>query len=130
LLLTAAGAAGVDTDKRPKTVAELIRKLEARDERSRLTAIRQLGRLGVAGREAVPALAKVMLHDPQANVRNQAAQALGQIGVPAVPELVRTLQNRDQATRLRAALALAQIGPEAKEAIRLFRFWVWHAGQT
>ncbi len=46
-----------------------------------------------------------------------AAQALGQIGKPAVPSLVQALRHRDPEVRRNAALVLARIGPPAAEAV-------------
>jgi len=46
-----------------------------------------------------------------------AAMALGRIGRPAVPSLIRTLSNRDPQVRKQAALVLARIGPDAADAV-------------
>jgi HEAT repeat protein len=46
-----------------------------------------------------------------------AADSLGRIGAPAVPELIQTLTHPQAAQRLRAARVLARIGPDAKDAV-------------
>ncbi len=66
------------------TIPELIRQLSSNDYQAHPQAARRLGNLGVAARDAVPALAKT-LHDPFVEARLAAAKALGQIGKPAVP---------------------------------------------
>lgn len=50
-------------------------------------------------------------------MREAAADALGRIGEPAVPELVRMLQDPDPALRRQAADVLARIGPRAGAAV-------------
>jgi HEAT repeat protein len=50
-------------------------------------------------------------------MHESATIALGRIGAAAVPDLVRALGDPDPGVRLRAAEALARIGPDAKEAV-------------
>jgi HEAT repeat protein len=71
--------------------------------------------LSVIGKPAVGPLATA-LRDPQAEVREVAAQALGAIGsdaAGAVPGLVLTLQDRSALVRWSAAEALGKIGAPA-----------------
>src|SRR5262249_41378813 len=98
------------------TISDLVRQLSSNDFHVRQHAAKQLGNLGLAPREAMPALAKA-LHDNFPEVRNGAGKALGQIGKPAVPVLVEALKHRDAGVRTRAARALGQAGPDAKEAV-------------
>jgi HEAT repeat protein len=76
-----------------------------------------LGRLGAEARSAVPALARA-LRSPDTLVRQQAALALGQIGVAddAVTALTAALADQEWTVRRQAALALGRIGPPAKAA--------------
>ena len=108
-----AAAAG---EQNPATIPDLIQQLSSNDFHTRQHAAWQLGNLGLAARDAVPALAKA-LHDPFPDVRSSAGKALGQIGPPAVGELVKALKDRDAGVRTRAAQALGQAGPDAKEAV-------------
>lgn len=103
-------------ERKPATITDLIAQLSSNDFHVRHQAARQLGNLGVAAREAAPALGK-LLRDPIAEVRSGAAKALAQIGKPAVEELIAALKDRDAAVRIRAAQALAQAGPDDKEAV-------------
>jgi HEAT repeat protein len=103
-------------EQKPATISDLIRQLSSNDFHARQHAARQLGNLGLAARDAVPALAKA-LHDNFPEVRGSAAKALGQIGTPAVGDLVKALKDRDAGVRTRAAQALGQAGPDAKEAV-------------
>ena len=50
-------------------------------------------------------------------VRRQIASALGRMGAEAVFGLVESLGDRNASVRYAAAVALAQIGPEAKAAV-------------
>ncbi|HWB08675.1 MAG TPA: HEAT repeat domain-containing protein [Pirellulales bacterium] len=82
----------------------------------RETAADALARIGDA---AVPALIDT-LHDPDQEVRAQAAQALARMGgkaAPAVDALIQALDDPNEEVRRGAARALGQIGPEAGEAV-------------
>jgi HEAT repeat protein len=116
ILASANLCCAADKEPKPATIPDLIQRLSSSDFNVRQHAARQLGNLGVAARDAVPGLGKV-LHDANPDVRGSAARALGQIGTPAVPELVKALKDRDAAVRTRAAMALGQAGPDAKEAV-------------
>jgi HEAT repeat protein len=76
-----------------------------------------LGYLGKGVDEAVPALLRAM-DDTQPQVRHEAVGALGLLKArAAVPAIVAMLREGDRPyLRVRAALALAQIGPDAEEA--------------
>lgn len=74
--------------------------------------------LAEIGKPAVPALVDV-LRGGHSYLRQQAAQALGQIGpeaLPAVPILTEALKDQDRALSLRAAEALGRIGAPAAAA--------------
>src|SRR5271154_3575001 len=60
------------------------------------------------------------LQDPDATVRRNAADQLGELGPEAksvIPELIKALDDKDFFVRRFAAKALGQIGPDAKEAL-------------
>jgi HEAT repeat protein len=79
-------------DPPPDSVADLVRKLDSDDAIYRLRAAHKLGDLGLAAREAVPALAKA-LRDKSPDVRARAAKSLAAIGAPAVPALIEALKD-------------------------------------
>jgi HEAT repeat protein len=110
--------------RKPKVVApakqpEVVRLRTIRAFREwgvRETAADALARIGDA---AVPALVDT-LHDPDQEVRAQAAQALARMGAkaaPAVDALVHALDDPNEEVRRGAARALGQIGSEAEEAV-------------
>ncbi len=57
------------------------------------------------------------LRDKDVHVRWMAARALGQMGTAAVPELREALGDQDREVRVLTAVALGKIGPEAKAAV-------------
>jgi HEAT repeat protein len=116
VLIAAPLGAAIGGEQQLATISDLVRQLSSNDFHVRQHAARQLGNLGLAARDAVPALGKA-LHDNFPEVRNSAGKALGQIGKPAVPVLVEALKHRDAGVRTRAAQALKQAGPDAKEAV-------------
>jgi HEAT repeat protein len=106
-----------------------------------------LGRIGPDAKDAVPALASVLLENDSA-LRGRAATALGaigpeakaavpklvlaledrstlesvvaalaKIGKPAVSGLTNALTDKNPAVRLGAAVALGRIGPDARSAV-------------
>jgi HEAT repeat protein len=103
-------------EKQPPTIPDLIQQLSSKDFHLRQQAAVQLGNLGLAAREAVPGLAK-LLHDVAPEVRQSAAKALGQIGKPAVPALTEALRDRDADARKNAARTLARLGSDAVPAV-------------
>lgn len=80
------------------------------------TAVRILGSLGPAAKDAIPALAE-RLNAIYGNYQSPAGDALGRIGAPAVPALVDALKNGNINTRETATKALGYIGPAASDAI-------------
>ncbi len=99
----------------------LIKDLQNPDESVRLRAAKELGKLGVAARDAIPALQNA-LKDADEDVRRVANSSLKAIHAATpidnpVQRLIRDLQNPDESVRLRAAKELGRIGPSAYEAI-------------
>ncbi|HZV05389.1 MAG TPA: HEAT repeat domain-containing protein [Gemmataceae bacterium] len=116
LVLSSAGLCLAAKEQKPATIPDLIGQLSSNDSLTRQRAAKQLGNLGLAARDAVPVLGK-LLHDAYPDVRSSAAKALGQIGTPAVPTLIEALKDPEIKNHARIANALAWIGPLAKEAV-------------
>jgi len=75
-----------------------------------VAAIKALGDLGPAGKDAVPILVGLLGH---MNV----FEALGKIGEPAVPDLIQALQAVEDNTRRATLRALEEMGPVAAPAV-------------
>ncbi len=91
-------------------------------------AVRHWGAIGlvkIPERYRKHAVARLtdMLEDPSPIVRVTAAQSLCRLNQPeaAVASLVKTLSDGDDATRVRAAVALGRIGEHARPAIPALR---------
>ncbi len=100
--LLGVGAAGESLLPRSKTAEQ--------------TTIDALSRIGTP---SVPALIAV-LHDPDPELRRDAAQALARIGSDAseaVPDLIAALDDQDASVRKFATRALGEIGPAAGRAV-------------
>lgn len=108
------GPAAVDPG--PKNLKHLIDRLESKYVVARLKAVRDLGNMGAAARDAVPALAKA-LHDVDEDVRKSASRALAKVGPAAMPILIEELKHSHFQFSKRAAFSLSLMGPEAAEAV-------------
>ena len=120
-----------------EAVAPLGQALTDRSLRVRHEVVNLLGRMGPAAEETVPALVETL---KQPSLRPSVIEVLGRIGPrakAAVPALVEALKEGPpgdikeeteispgfgkgtvhQSVRLRAVIALGQIGPEAKDAL-------------
>ena len=97
----------------------LIEGLQHKEEQVRLEASQNLLMTGPAAKAALPALKK-LLDDDKPAVRLEAALALVCIDVKesagAAPALIEGLKAGDQPAT-RAAKALAELGPVAKDAV-------------
>jgi HEAT repeat protein len=100
-------------------LAELLKAKET-DAEMRQQAARCLGLIGpAAATQGVPVLSEA-LKDPEAALREVAAESLGKFGVQArsaVPSLLALVEDKETTVRRAALSALAQIGPEAKDAL-------------
>ncbi len=85
-------------------VPELINAMAAGDPRVSYTAAEGLARIGVA---AVPQLLSSITERPDSELARWGAIALGDIGGPAVPAVVKTLQNANLSTAARGNAARA-----------------------
>lgn len=105
------GAQGKYNDAALRQVALLLTDESPRVRRAAIVALR---RLAVYPAFALPPLID-MLADPDPAVASQAAALLVTYGQPVVPAVVRALANEE--ARYWAALVLAGLGPQAKEAV-------------
>ena len=96
---------------------ELLKGLESPIKVKRLQAMKGLGMKGTAAKEAVAPLIDHMRRHKDQDLANQAAQALAQIGSPAVGELIKALEDPSAAVQIRALSALGILGPEARQGI-------------
>ena len=109
-----------------EAVPVLIALIDARNETTRRGAISALGRMGPASISAVPRLVECLQSHQDADTREKAAEALGQIGPAAagsaVPALSKAAGNDQWPKVRRASLsALGEMGPAAREAIPVLR---------
>ncbi|MEO1399913.1 MAG: HEAT repeat domain-containing protein [Cyanobacteria bacterium J06635_1] len=96
------------------TVPDLGAVLKTSDLTVQLRATQVLGRIGPEAAEAIPSLVSLM-GASEGELRHEVVRALSNIGKPAVPALIKALE--DPAGRILAAIALGNIGPEAEAAI-------------
>jgi|GEM_PF-2891218 len=96
---------------------ELLKGLESPIKAKRLQAMKGLGMKGTAAKEAIAPLIDHMRRHKDQELANQAAQALAQIGPPAVGELIKALEDPSAAVQIRALSALGVLGPEARQGI-------------
>jgi HEAT repeat protein len=92
-------------------IQKLIRRLQSPDEMVRLKAGWLLGRMGLAAKEAVPALVE-LLQSGTVPEKKQAAFTLGCMGgaaVEAVPALTQALQDPNESVRNLADSALEKM---------------------
>ena len=101
--------------------AEAVPKLtdlaKSGEIRIRRAAIRSLGKIGKPSLPALPDLIAFTTSDPESGVREQSAEAIGDIGPAAaegIPALVKALHDPDRMVRRDAVRALGQMGPAAK----------------
>ncbi|HUE74832.1 MAG TPA: HEAT repeat domain-containing protein [Pirellulaceae bacterium] len=101
-------------------IGSLTKALDYKHNLTRSSAAEALGKIGAAAKAAAPGL-RTALNDDEALVRVEAAYALWRIegsASPAVIEvLIDLLATDDLMTKLKAIVALAEIGPPAKAAL-------------
>jgi HEAT repeat protein len=102
--------------KEEQDIPGLVRALRNPDLHIQYDAVDALGALRPAS--AVPALMEVLTDDQYSAIRWKAAEALAQIGAPAVEPLIAVLSHEDEDVRWKAAIALGEIGdPRAIEPL-------------
>ena len=100
-----------------KIVPALGNALTDKSLEVRQSVARALRVIGKKSRAAMPALTKAFEESTDAIVRDEAARALGQIGKPALPVLLKGLTKGNSATQAYAANALGEMGHEARPAV-------------
>lgn len=86
----------------------------------RCEAIHALGAIGADAPDAVPAVAGILVDDPEVAARVEAALALMKMGPasrPAVPALTTAVGDRTRLVRVYAILTLMRLGPGARPAV-------------
>jgi RNA polymerase sigma factor (sigma-70 family) len=97
-----------------KPIDYWLKMFKDRDPEYRIKAIKALTAIGTEDKRVLPVLIKAL---KDRNISNEAAHALGYIGKDAVPALHPLLKGKDSELRKWAAVALSDIGPEARETI-------------
>jgi HEAT repeat protein len=108
---------GPDAQGAVKALTERLREEE--DRNIRLEVLATFGALGPAAKAAVPDLIQFLYDNRDKEVHNKAAFALGRIGKDGLKQLKLALSSDNFYVRVGAALALGQMGPEAKSASKL-----------
>lgn len=85
-----------------------------KDRPTRLGAAQALGKIGPDAGEAAPDLVAALA---DADARAEAVKALGSVGKPAVPALVKGLDDGNDEVRRSAVMTLGHVGPDAEEAV-------------
>ncbi|MFO0935601.1 MAG: HEAT repeat domain-containing protein [Gemmataceae bacterium] len=98
------------------TIADLVRQLRHRLSTTRVAAVKALGKLGWLSGDTINPLYQ-SLSDESDDVREAAAQVIGQLGPNAIPFMIRMLGNKDKYVRRHAVWALGKLGPKAVPAI-------------
>jgi HEAT repeat protein/S1-C subfamily serine protease len=98
-----------------ETVLALGKALHDKDERVVLQAAASLGTLGPAAKDAADALASSLGTNSRLN--KAIVDALVQMGKPAVPALMRGLENRLPQARVASAEGLGRLGSDARQAV-------------
>jgi HEAT repeat protein len=96
------------------------RDLNHPDFQTRSDAIFALGAIGERAGDSAPALAEIMVNDPEPDFRAKAALAISKMGPasrPVIPALAQALKDREPLVRMNAARALFRLGADAKPAV-------------
>lgn len=109
-------------------VSALSEALQHTEDAVRVEATYALAQIGDAAKPAISALME-RTKDECAEVRRYLAEAFGSLGAtaaPAVPQLTDMVaDDDDKQVRFEAALALAQIGPAANDAVPVLAKALW-----
>ena len=95
---------------------DLLRNLRSPTADVRCRAAKSLSRLGRLAVDAAAALSHAV-NDAEAEVREAAAQALGQMGPDALPHLTRMCSHHDKYVRRHAVWSLGKLGAQAAAAL-------------
>jgi len=94
----------------------LVKHLQSKNKAHRLEALKQLGRLGTAAKEAAPAIGQALRDAEDVDEVSRATATLAMIGPAGVPELTPLFKDARVAHARHAAAALAKMGPAGKKA--------------
>ena len=100
----------------PDQIAELIRGLNQPTPSARVRCAKELGKQGMAAKNAFPFLVAAV-QDPEQVVREAAVQALGTFGSASVPSLIEFLAHTDKYVRRNAVWSLNKLGQHALPAL-------------
>ena len=109
----------------PQALPALIEGLSSRYSVVRQGAAEALGKQGKAARGAAPRIAR-LLADEDDSTAEAAASALARLGKVGLRHLIRALGSRRAAVRVKAAEALATLGPAAIKAKKRLRRCLRH----
>lgn len=98
-------------------IPALIRTAEDDNSDVRRKACEALGALGPRAEGAMDSLLERLILDEDAAVQDAAANALAQVGQPAVESLIDLLERGGPELQWRAAKALGQVGAQAKTGV-------------
>jgi len=107
-------AVAKENREREEHAKRILADLRSDSAKVRREAIKGAGDLGQNGKEAAPLLVAILADKED---RQAASNALVRIGKPAVPDLIKGLNNKNQFVRLSSAHSLGRIGSDAREAI-------------
>ncbi len=116
LAAEALGIMGPDADLAAPLLIRAIRNV-GESESVRRKATVALGSMGARAELAIPALIETLEFGESDALRGAAGEALGKIGLPALPLLQRYLQHSDPQVRASAAKAIGQMGRQARPAV-------------
>ena len=103
-----------------RKVSDSVRQLSSPEAEARAQACYTLGAAGADAAESVPALAGVLVGDPDTAVRRAAALALLKLtpaSREAVPQLTQALTDQEAVVRAYAALTLYRLHDDARPAV-------------
>lgn len=109
-------------------IAKFIKELGSKDAKERLAAIDGIAKIGelkkIYAKESYEPLAALVTKDPDAQVREAAAYALGRIDADpdkAVPALIEGLQDKERRVVIASCNASGALGAGAKDALEMLR---------
>jgi HEAT repeats len=116
IAIAALGSIGSDASS---AIPALIKAFQDSDIDTRIVSADALADIGSLAQSASPLLMKAVLQDGNADVRSSAALAAVRISSQTIPQLIQSLKNPSSQVRNRAAEALGNIGYPANNAISL-----------
>ena len=111
---TAAAALGRLGRQAEEVAPALLATMKDKMPEVRVLSATALGRIAPGDEKAIETLGLALTEDPDVNVRNAAASALGWMGPQAAaagPVMIRALNDRDGTVRVHVIVALGRIGP-------------------